>query len=94
MSKYEVRIMPDAEKDISNFCKAGKKSVLKKIDTLLEELKVHPRFGTGKPEHLKHISDVERWSRRITKKHRLVYDIEEKEIVVLVVSAYGHYKDE
>ena len=34
-----------------------------------------------------------RWSRRITKKHRLVYRIYENNVVVLVLRAYGHYDD-
>ena len=33
------------------------------------------------------------WSRSITKKHRLVYQINEYEVIVLVLSAYGHYDD-
>jgi len=34
-----------------------------------------------------------RWSRRLSKKHHLVYRIYETEVVVLVISAYGHYDD-
>ena len=34
-----------------------------------------------------------RWSRQISKKHRLVYRIYETEVVVLVIAAYGHYDD-
>ena len=34
-----------------------------------------------------------RWSRRLSKKHRLIYRIYETEVVVLVISAYGHYDD-
>ena len=33
------------------------------------------------------------WSRRISKKHRLVYEIHDTEVVVLVLTAYGHYDD-
>ena len=35
----------------------------------------------------------ERWSRRITQKHRLVYEIHDTEVLVLVLAAYGHYGD-
>jgi toxin YoeB len=34
-----------------------------------------------------------RWSRRISQKHRLVYRIFDTEVLVLVLSAYGHYDD-
>ena len=89
--KYKIQFTPDANNDIKMFEKAGNKLVLKKINSLLLELSEHPKTGTGKPEQLKGY-DENRWSRRITKKHRLVYDIEE-DVVVLVVSAYGHYDD-
>lgn len=58
----------------------------------LLELKKHPKTGSGDPEQLKHNLN-EFWSRRINQKHRLVYSINEDEIIVLVVSAKGHYFD-
>lgn len=33
------------------------------------------------------------WSRRISRKHRLVYEIAETVVRVIVLSAYGHYGD-
>ena len=33
------------------------------------------------------------WSRHITKRHRLVYEIHDAEVVVLVLTTYGHYDD-
>jgi len=64
----------------------------KKLGKLLEELMEHPRTGTGKPEQLKGDRSGQ-WSRRITDKHRLVYKINDTEVVVLVLTAYGHYDD-
>ena len=63
-----------------------------KVQKLINELKKHPCTGTGHPERLKGIPEG-RWSRRITEKHRLVYRIFEDTVVVLVLSAYGHYGD-
>lgn len=59
---------------------------------LLDELMEHPRTGTGHPEPLSG-DRAGQWSRRITLKHRLVYEIRETEVVVLVLTAYGHYDD-
>lgn len=64
----------------------------KKFLQLLEELKEHPKTGTGHPEQLKGQPEG-RWSRRISQKHRLVYRIFDTEVLVLVLSAYGHYDD-
>ena len=63
-----------------------------KVQQLIDELKVHPRTCTGKPEQLKGNRSGQ-WSRRITGKHRLIYTINDNEVVVLVLTAYGHYDD-
>ena len=88
---YKVVITPDAEKDILLLARIEPKAFLK-VQKLLNELKEHPKTGTGHPEPLKGFSD-NRWSRRVTKKHRLIYGIYETEIVVLVFSTVGHYGD-
>ena len=33
------------------------------------------------------------WTRRINRKHPLIYEIREEIITVLMLSAYGHYDD-
>ncbi len=64
----------------------------KKCTQLLLELANHPRTGTGQVEQLKHLGE-NIYSRRISKKHRLVYQIHDNIVKVLVISAYGHYSD-
>ena len=57
---------------------------------ILNELKEHPYTGTGNPEELKYeLSGF--WSRRINKKDRLIYEVQEEVVTVFVVSAFGHY---
>jgi len=63
-----------------------------KLGILLKELLEHPRTGTGHPHQLSG-DRAGQWSRSITKKHRLVYEIHDTEVVVLVLTAYGHYED-
>ncbi|WP_209435592.1 Txe/YoeB family addiction module toxin [Pedobacter kyungheensis] len=63
-----------------------------KVQKLLLELIDHPATGTGKPE-LKKYNLAGLYSRRITQKHRLVYQINGETISVLVLSAAGHYDD-
>jgi toxin YoeB len=64
----------------------------KKVSRFIEELKVHPKTGTGHPEQLKG-DRAGQWSRTITKKHRLIYEIFENEVRVDILSSYGHYDD-
>ena len=63
-----------------------------KAKRLIEELKEHPKTGTGKPEQLKGDRNGQ-WSRRISNRHRMVYTINETEVLVLILTAYGHYGD-
>ncbi|MCJ8498389.1 Txe/YoeB family addiction module toxin [Chryseobacterium salipaludis] len=72
--------------------KSGEKALFKKVTALLEEIVQNPKVGTGKPEQLKH-HQVSVWSRRIFGKHRLVYEIHDEEIIIILLSAYGHYTD-
>lgn len=89
--QYKVVFTVDAQKDLLKLSKKTPLAV-KKLSVLLEELREHPRTGTGKAERLKHFVDQEVWSRRITQEHRLVYRIKDDIVEVLVLSAYGHYK--
>jgi len=92
MGKYKVTISEKARKHLQAIEKAGDKASLKKIEQIFFELEIHPESGTGKPEKLKFdLSGL--WSRRINKKDRLVYSIENKIVTVTVVSILTHYGD-
>ena len=64
---------------------SGQKKILKKIFDLLDELREHPKTGTGKVERLKNdLSGY--WSRRITKGARMIYRIEDDKVIFTVIS--------
>ena len=50
------------------------KKILKRINTLIKDIKRQPFDGIGDPEPLKH-NWTGYWSRRINREHRLVYKI-------------------
>lgn len=89
---YQIQFREQFIEDVEAHKKAGQKSIIKKINTLVDELREHPTTGTGKPEPLKGDRKGQ-WSRRITQEHRLIYEICEDVITVVLVSAYGHYDD-
>lgn len=91
MKEYSVKYTIEATSNLIRLQKS-EPTAYKKVKTLISELVSHPTTGTGKPEPLRN-DKTGQWSRRITKKHRLVYQILEEEVVVLVLSAYGHYDD-
>ena len=65
------------------------KKNLKKINSLIKDIKREPFTGIGKPEALKYeFSGF--WSRRITDEHRLVYEVDED--AISIVSCRYHYR--
>ena len=64
------------------------KKILKKINQLIKEIKRDPFDGIGKPEPLK-FDLAGFWSRRIDREHRIVYQANDKEI--LIYSCRYHY---
>jgi len=90
--KYHLDFSDIARKEIAQLKKSEPKS-FDKLNNLLKELILNPRIGTGKPELMKYGSYKGLWSRRITGKHRLVYSINDNEVIVFVISVKSHYGD-
>ena len=71
------------------FWQQNDKSILRKINQLIRDIARDPFAGIGKPEPLKlNLSGF--WSRRITEEHRIVYKIQDGEIII--VQCRGHYE--
>lgn len=65
------------------------KKTLKRINALIKDIQRNNFEGIGKPEALKeNLSGF--WSRRIDEKNRIVYYIENNQIII--VSCRGHYE--
>ena len=65
------------------------KQVTQRIHELIKDTSRNPFSGIGKPEPLRHVLQG-CWSRRIDSEHRLVYMVENDDIVVL--QARYHYE--
>ena len=89
---YTVKIPDNAGNDVLKHRMSGRKSILEKIDNLLVELEKHPRAGTGHPKPLGNNRQGQ-WVRHVTAKHRLVYEIDDEKMTVIILSAWGHYDD-
>ncbi|NCF33095.1 MAG: Txe/YoeB family addiction module toxin [Proteobacteria bacterium] len=57
------------------------KKILKRVNTLIKEIKREPFEGLGKPEPLKHALSGY-WSRRINDEHRIVYKIQSDSLLI------------
>lgn len=65
------------------------RTILKRINRLIDDVLRDPFDGIGKPEPLRH-AFAGCWSRRISEEHRLVYLVDGDDVVVL--QARYHYE--
>jgi len=70
------------------YWQATDKKTLKRINSLIQDIKRQPFTGIGDPEPLKH-NWSGYWSRRIDREHRLVYKVDAT--TVTIVQCRYHY---
>lgn len=88
---YIIEFSSKAQKAVKKYKKSNP-SAYRKLYDLMPELEEHPRTGTGHPEPLKS-GDNSRYSRRLSAHDRVVYDIYDDIVSVLIVQVEGHYND-
>lgn len=66
--------------------------LFKKLNNILLDIMQHPRSGIGHPEPLIGGGNT-KYSRRISANNRIIYDIHDDEILVIVIELEGHYDD-
>ena len=72
---------PEAWEDYQYWQNHDKK-ILKRVHALIKDIQRNPFEGIGKPEGLKHnLSGL--WSRRINEEHRLIYRVNESELIIV-----------
>lgn len=84
----EVVYTDKAEKDLNYWRKTGNTKLQAKISSLITSIEVSPFSGIGKPEALKY-ELAGKWSRRINREHRIVYEV--KAELIVIHSLRGHY---
>ena len=85
---YSIVVAKQALKDFPHLTVAG---LDKKAKALLELLKENP--FQNPPSYEKLLGDMEGlYSRRINRKHQLVYQVDEKNKTVKILSAWSHYE--
>ncbi len=84
----EIELTSDAKEDLAYWKSKKNDKVLQRIKQLIDSIVQAPFQGIGKPEALKHNLSG-KWSRRIDKENRIVYQI--KNNTIFVHSLKGHY---
>lgn len=86
---YKIVVTKQALKDFPNLTSTG---LDKKAKALINLIKEDP--FQNPPSYEKLVGDMEGlYSRRINLKHRLVYQVFEKEKIIKIVSAWSHYEN-
>lgn len=88
---YKVEVSSAADKVVRKWKKSNPQ-LWKKYQKIYNELIDHPRTGLGHPEPLVGGNDTV-WSRHISARDRLIYDIHDDVVEVFVVKVEGHYSD-
>ncbi len=87
---YRIILTETAIAHYNAFVKSGDVKVVNRIKVLLADIAQHPYTGIGKPESLKY-SLAGMWSRRINREHRIVYTVNDQEIIVYILAMHSHY---
>ena len=87
---YSLIYSPTSKEGLAKLRKSDP-SAFRKAVNLLNELMEHPTTGTGHPHPLSG-DRTGQWSRSITKKHRLVYQVDSEKLEVKIVSLWTHYE--
>jgi len=86
----QLQATEQAHLDIEYWVKSGNQKMVERINKLISAALIDPARGIGKPERLR-FQTIETYSRRIDRIHRLVYRVEEGQLVIL--AARFHYGD-
>lgn len=88
---YNLDFVPSVLKVIAKYKKSNP-SLYKKLNSILQDIQEHLRTGKGHPEPLVGGNNIT-YSRRITAQDRVIYNIFDNTVTVVVVEVEGHYKD-
>jgi len=88
---YTLHFSSNADKTIKKWAKSAP-VLYKRLAKLLHELIDHPKTGLGHPEPLVGGNAIV-YSRCIDAHHRIIYEVYDEDVVILIVSVEGHYKD-
>jgi toxin YoeB len=84
----EIELTHDAKEDLAYWKSVKNEKILQRIKQLINSISETPFKGIGKPEALKHNLSG-KWSRRMDKENRIVYQIKGR--IIYIHSLKGHY---
>lgn len=77
---HKIKFTKNASEDIEYWKKSDTKTY-SRLKDIIKDIVNYPYSGIGKPEQLKY-NLLGKWSRRLTKEHRLVYEVNDIEMII------------
>jgi addiction module toxin, txe/yoeB family len=92
---YAVELTKKAIDQLKLIKKSGTKATKERLERIFYELAYSPMNinGFASPEKLKNFPNEEVWSRELSKKDRVLYEVFEDIKTIVVSQLLGHYKD-
>lgn len=88
---YKIEFTPEVQKTLKKWKKSNPQS-FKKLYDILPDLERDPRKGKGHPEALKGGNGIS-YSGHLSGHDRVIYNIYEDVVTILVLQVEGHYHD-
>lgn len=88
---YKVEFAPGLSEVIAKWKKSNPQQH-KKLIKIIQDIAHNPRSELGHPEPLVGGNGIV-YSRRITKWDRIIYNVYDDEVLVIVIDVKGHYGD-
>jgi toxin YoeB len=88
---YTVKFDDSVVKVITKWKKSNP-ILFKKFEKIIKAIAIEPRQGIGHPEPMVGGGNIT-YSRRISAHDRIIYNIHDEEVYVVVVELEGHYND-
>lgn len=88
---YTIKFDKQVVKIIAKWKKSNP-ILFKKFETVVKAIAKDPRNGIGHPEAMVSGGNIT-YSRRISAHDRIIYNIHDEEVYVVVVELEGHYND-
>lgn len=92
---YNIELTEEALEQLKRIKKSASPATKKRLERIFAEIALTPMDSNGfaSPERLKHYPNEQVWSRELSKKDRVTYEIFEEEKTILVFRLLGHYND-
>ena len=87
---YTIELTKRAVEQLDKIKKSGTKAVKERLELAYTPMNIN---GFALPEKLRNYPNEEVWSRELSKKDRVVYQVYENIKTIIVLQLLGHYND-